>query len=302
MENTTPVSSGNSKSKLIFIAIIVLLLITNSITAWLYYQETQISKTLVVKVEDTNNEKNQIEDELNSLLAQYDELQTTNDTINAKLASEQERIKSLMEEIKNVKSASAYQIAQYKKELTTLREIMKSFVTQIDSLNIRNQVLTAENIKVKTEFVKAKDVNSQLTKTNEDLSSKVSRGSVIKVSNLVPLPINKRGKEVTKASKVEKIQVCFNLLENDLAPAGARNVYLRIARPDELVLADSENNTFDFQGGKIVYSAKREIDYQNKTVEMCIFWANKEELIPGKYLVDIFIDGNQIASSSFELK
>ncbi|OFX20402.1 MAG: hypothetical protein A2033_13480 [Bacteroidetes bacterium GWA2_31_9] len=302
MENTTPVNTVKDKKNSIFIVIIVLLLITNSITAWLYYQETQISKTLVVKVEDTNTEKDQISEELNSLLSQYDELLTTNDTINAKLASEQERIKTLIEEIKKVKSASAYQIAQYKKELTTLRDIMKSFVTQIDSLNIRNQVLTAENIKVKTEFVKAKDVNSKLTKTNEDLSDKVTRGSVIKVSNLIPLPINKRGKEVTKASKVEKIQVCFNLLENDLAPTGARNVYLRIARPDELVLADSENNTFDFQGGKIVYSAKREVDYQNKTVNMCIFWANKEELIPGKYLVDIFIDGVQIGSSTFELK
>ncbi|OFX47053.1 MAG: hypothetical protein A2046_14570 [Bacteroidetes bacterium GWA2_30_7] len=302
MENTLQGSSGNNKSRIIFIGIIVLLLITNSITGWLYYQETQAIKILTVRVIDTNDEKEQITSELNALLEQYDELQTTNDTINAKLAGEQERIKTLMEEIKKIKSASSYQIAQYKKELTTLRDVMKSFVTQIDSLNIRNQVLTAENIKVKTEFIKAKDVNSQLTKTNEDLSSKVTIGSVIKVSNLLPTPLNKKGKDVSKANKVDKVQVCFNLLENDLAPSGARNVYLRIARPDELVLADSEENTFDFQGGKIVYSAKREVDYQNKTVNMCMFWKNNEELIVGKYLVDIFIDGAQIGSTTFELK
>lgn len=302
MESNPQANSGNNKNKIILLIIIALLLISNSITGWLYYKETQVSKNLVVQVVDTNNEKDQISEELNSLLGQYDELQTTNDTINAKLASEQERIKTLIEEIKNVKNASSYQIAQYKKEISTLREIMKSFVTQIDSLNIRNQVLTAENIKVKTEFVKAKDVNTLLTKTNEDLSSKVTKGSVIKVSNLVATPLNKRGKDNTKANKVDKIQVCFNLLENDLAPVGARNVYLRIARPDELVLADAETNVFDFQGGKIVYSAKREIDYQNKTVNMCMFWKNDEELIVGKYLVDIFIDGAQIGSTTFELK
>lgn len=285
-----------------FIILVVILLISNIAFAWLYFKEKNVTKTLIVEVADTNQEKDKITDELNSLLVEYDELKTNNDTLNKKLASEQARILELVEEIKKVKNASSAQIAQYKKELNTLRNIMKSFITQIDSLNTRNQVLTAENIKVKTEFIRAQDVNKKLTEKNEDLSNKVTIASVIKAANIVATPLNKRGKDVTKASKTEKIQVCFKLTENDIAKAGTREVFVRIARPDELVLASSEENFFNFQGSKIVYTSKREVDYQNKAVDMCIYWQIKEELIPGKYSVDIFTDSQLIGSASFDLK
>jgi len=68
------------------------------------------------------------------------------------------------------------------------------------------------------------------------------------------------------------------------------------------VLATSENNLFSYQGNTIVYSAKREVDYQNQDASMCIYWKNKDELITGQYMVDIFADGNMIGSTTFILK
>ena len=96
--------------------------------------------------------------------------------------------------------------------------------------------------------------------------------------------------------------MCFTLEENAITPAGTKDVYLRIARPDELVLASSENNLFSYQGNTIVYSAIRQVEYQNQNVDLCIYWKNDEELIPGQYMVDLFTDGNMIGSTTFVLK
>lgn len=295
-ENTKKRGSG------VYWFFIVLFFISTCTLGWLYYDLLQQNNVLVVEINDTTDEKEKITEDLNNLITEYDELKTNNDTLNAKLEKEQERIKELVEKIKNIKQANSYQIAQYKKELGTLREIMKSYIVQIDSLNTMNKSLTAENIKVKTEYQKARITNKELENKNQDLSEKVSVASIIKVKNLSVLPINKKSKEVNKASKVEKIKVCFTLEENAITPAGTKDVYLRIARPDELVLASSENNLFSYQGNTIVYSAKRQVEYQNQNVDLCIYWKNDEELIPGQYMVDLFTDGNMIGSTTFVLK
>jgi len=67
-------------------------------------------------------------------------------------------------------------------------------------------------------------------------------------------------------------------------------------------LNDSENNLFNFEGKDIVYSAKREVDYEGKNTDICIFWANKADLPAGIYNVDIFTDGKQIGTTTFTLK
>jgi archaellum component FlaF (FlaF/FlaG flagellin family) len=59
---------------------------------------------------------------------------------------------------------------------------------------------------------------------------------------------------------------------------------------------------FTFMGNSILYSAKREIDYQNKDVDMCIYWTNNGSLTEGVYNVDIYCDGKQIGSDTFMLK
>ncbi|OFY74806.1 MAG: hypothetical protein A2265_07580, partial [Bacteroidetes bacterium RIFOXYA12_FULL_33_9] len=245
------------KSTSVYWIFIVLFFSSTCVMAWLYYTELQKSKTLIVQVTDTTNEKEQITEDLNNLIGEYDQLKTNNDTLNAKLEKEKARIQELVEKIQNIKQANSYQIAQYKKELTTLREIMKSYIVQIDSLNTMNKTLTAENIMVKTEYQKARITNKELEDKNQDLSQKVTVASVIKVKELTAIPINSKSKEVNKASKVDKIKVCFTLEENEIAPAGLKDVFIRIARPDELVLATSENNLFSYQGNTIVYSAKR---------------------------------------------
>lgn len=303
MENTE--TSGNrprKKSNLIYFAVILLLLASNGFFAFKFYTIRKEKVFVEVELKDTNTEKASLEKEYTEMLAQYESLQTDNKQISEQLEQEKMKIKEMLDEIKKIKSNNFYQINQYKKELNTLREIMRSYIVQIDSLNTRNKILAEENKQVKTDYNKVKTEKDILAQKTEDLTQKVDVASTLRAISISPLPVNDKAKEVYKSKKVTKIKTCFTLSENSIAKPGNRVIFLRIARPDKEILPNSENEFFEYNCEQIMYSAKREIDYQNKDIEMCIYWANNGQLTGGIYTVDLFSDGKHIGTSTFSLK
>jgi hypothetical protein len=59
---------------------------------------------------------------------------------------------------------------------------------------------------------------------------------------------------------------------------------------------------FPVEDNKLVCSAKREVEYLNKDLDMCIFWTNDGSLIPGKYSVYLYLEGHNIGETTFLLK
>lgn len=302
MEENTEVKRPRRWIIIVYQVIIVLLLGAVGLLSFKLYNQKVIYREIVKIQNDTRLEKEMLTQDLTSLLEQYESLKTNNKNVNSELLKEREKIEKMIDEIKNLKNANYYQIKQYKDEVETLKKVMRSYVVQIDSLNTVNIGLKAENVKVKTDIEKEKTNNKELVVKNEELSTKVNIAAVLKAQNIEPVALNKRSKPVTKAKKVEKFKICFVVLENDLAAPGVREIFLRIARPDGLVLATSEQDLFKFGNEQIVFSAKRQMDYQNKNADLCIFWDNNQELIPGTYTVDIFADGNLIGTNKFTLK
>ncbi len=300
--NTKDILSDPKNGNKTYLTIIVILLISSIGFGYLYYQETKKIKEVIVELNSTNTEKENINNQLNDMLIQYDALETNNEELNEKLLNERAKIEEMIAELKKVKSNSAWKINNYKKELQTLRDIMKSYIVQIDSLNTQNIVLTAENIKVKTQYNNQIVENRSLSNQNSSLSEIVDVAKVLKAKSILAEPINKKSKLTKKIAKVDKVKVCFTITENDVAPLGSRNVYLRIARPDKLIISDSEEQLFSFEGNNIVYTSAREVDYQRKDLNVCIYWKKNQELIPGTYYVDLFIDGRNIGTSTFFLK
>lgn len=291
------------RSSNVFYIIIILLLAGGLVVlGWLYYDLMKENTMVVVELKDLNSEKDMLTEQYNYLLDDYEGLRTDNDEINKHLDAEKEKIKKMLEELKNVKATNAYKISKYKKELGTLRDIMKSYIVQIDSLNTLNQKLIVENIQVKHNYEEVQQENVELSEKNVGLSEKVEIGSILNATNILATPINHKSKPVTKVNKVNKIKVCFTLRENTIAGSGLKDVFIRIARPDELILASADSDLFEYEDDLIVYSAMRQVEYNNNDVDMCIFWNNNQQLISGKYFVDIFIDGNLIGSITFSLK
>jgi len=142
---------------------------------------------------------------------------------------------------------------------------------------------------------------NELEKVREELSSKVEIASVIQAKDIMAVALNKNRKETTRIDRMDKLRVCFTLRENPIATAGPKTVYLRVIRPDQLVIAISPDNLFDYDSSKMVFTESRKVDYMNQDIDMCIFVDNTGDFIPGNYTVELYLEGNLIGTSSFIL-
>ncbi len=178
---------------------------------------------------------------------------------------------------------------------------MKSYIVQIDSLNTRNKILIAENLDIKQKMNQVEKTKNELEKVKEELSSKVEIASVIKAKDIVAVALNKNRKETTRIDRMDKLRVCFTLRENPIATAGKKTVYLRVIRPDQLVIVISPDNLFDYGSTKMVFTESRDVDYMNQDIDMCIFVDNTGDFIPGNYTAELYLEGNLIGTTSFML-
>ncbi len=255
-------------------------------------------KNKMVEMETVlTEEKDSLANELKRMIAAYDTMKTTNDTLNASLEKEKNRIIQLLA----INASNAQLIKKYRSEITTMREIMKSYIVQIDSLNTRNKMLVAENVQFRQEIAKVQNTNVLLEREKEALTSKVVTASVIQAKNIVAAALNKKRKETNRINLMESLRVCFTLRENAIAQAGQKEVFMRVIRPDSLVITSSPDNIFDYKGNKMIYSEKRMADYMNQDLEMCIFLSNTGDFITGNYSIELYLENNMIGRTTFML-
>lgn len=261
---------------------------------FLYFNQ----KNRMVEMETIlTHEKDSLATELRHMVNAYDTLKTNNDSLNAGLDKERTKIVRLL----SLNASNTELIKKYRSEITTMREIMKSYIVQIDSLNTRNKTLVTENSQIRQQITQVRSSNTELSKAREELSSKVEIASIIQAKNISAVSLNKNRKETTRINLLKTLRICFTLRENALAKAGTKDVFMRVIRPDSLVIASSPDNLFEYKGNKIIYSAARQVDYMNQDIEMCIFLDNKGDFIIGNYSVELYLDDNIIGRTNFML-
>lgn len=296
-EGSSPLKS-NQKLTRILLGLTGLLVVLIIVLGWLLYDRKQEA----VKLEEVTAEKIELIRDFEDLSREYDHLKTDNDTMNAQLQARQEEIESLIEELNTTRIRNASAINEYRRELGTLRDVLKSYIVQVDSLNQANIMLRQENIEVRQQFARAETQLQQERQVKEDLSARVELGSRLVVENLVALPINRRGREINRVGRTEQVQVCFTLRRNPITTPGMRKVYIRILRPDQLVLATSAENLMMVDEEPMVYTASREINYENVDIDACIYYDDDGSLIPGSYRVEVYTDGYLLGFTEFSLR
>ena len=250
-----------------------------------------------------NLEKASIQTELNSMMTNYDSIHTNNQALQTELSGAQTKVKDLILEVAQVKEVSYGQITKYRQEVTTLRDIMKNYIVQVDSLNRRNEKLMAENVQVKEEIAQSQSKNQELTKEKEHLQEKVKMAAQLETTELNAIGVNGRGKEAESARRAVQIRVSFVLSKNVTAPRGNKMIYVRIQKPNQVLFQKSPGDVFEFEDLKIPFSAKREVTYEGNTLPVNIFWDNEgQEFLAGEYTVDVFADGNNIGTTKFVMK
>lgn len=277
------------------IAIAVLLVIGLTILVVAYQRQ----KSAMFEMEQMlTSERDSLEKELRLMIFAYDTLMTDNDTLNAQLEREQEYIEELLAR----NATNVQQIRTYRAEIGTMRNIMQNYIVQIDSLNTRNQLLTAENVEIRTRMDRVSRDNVELERQREDLSAKVEVASVIFARNLVVTGLNQRRRDTDRVDRLDKLQTCFVLRENPIAEAGTKVVFLRIIRPDGLVITDSPGNIFLHEEESLIFTARRAVDYENNDLEVCVFADNTGDFIAGVYTAELYLEGIKIGSTTFSLR
>lgn len=244
-------------------------------------------------------DKKEMENEYQQFANQYSEMRTqiTNDSIVAQLTAEQQKTERLLEELRQVKSSDAREIARLKKELATVRAVLRSYVLEIDSLNRLNQNLTEENTRVKGQYEEATRQIEGLNSEKATLSEKVAIAAQLDATGISMTLKNKKGKKTDRINKSKTIQVSFSVAKNVTAQSGMKTFYVRITSPTGAVLGGG--GTFPYQNRNLECSMKKSVEYDGQEVNITTFWNITQTLVEGTYQVSIFADGNMIGSKSF---
>ena len=286
--------------KTIVIIVIALLTLGLGIVSFLFIEKNQENKEMAALFE---LEKEEMENEYTHFATQYDELQIqiNNDSLRIKLENEKLKTQRLLEELRQVKSTNAAEITRLKKELRTVRAVLRSYVLQIDSLNQLNKVLVNENKKVKAQYREAARQIDNLSEEKETLNQKVTLAAQLDATNIQLQPKNKRGKKARKITDAKSLAITFTIAKNITATTGEKVLYIRIVKPNNDILTKNENNTFEYENRQLTYSIRKYIEYTGEEQEVSVFWNVEEFLNTGTYSIYIFSDGVMIGSQSFEI-
>jgi uncharacterized coiled-coil DUF342 family protein len=224
-----------------------------------------------------------------------------NDSLLKQLSNEQAKVQRLLEELRTVKSSNKAEIARLNNELASLRKVLKSYITQIDSLNKLNEKLVKEKAEITQKYQETERTLSQVSQEKENLTEKVSLAAKLDATGISVQATNAKGKAQKKIKNIEQLIVSFIITKNITAEPGERTIYVRIMKPDDDVLVKSRANVFMYENKEVNYSMKRIVEYGGEETSVTLYWTVEEYLMPGTYRADIFADGKLIGKKTFSL-
>ena len=291
------------KKPIVYSIVVALVLIIGGLVYWNLSQRQELNEL----VEQMTIEKEELEEEYEDLAIQFDgyqQMDIRNDSLQDLLSREQQRVQDLLEELRQTKASNARRIAELKKELATVRAVMKDYVRQIDSLNATNARLTEENQQYRAENKQVKEQNTQLSSANAQLTETVTRASMLEVTSCVLTTLNKSDRKTKMASHIRKLQFNYIIAKNITCTPGLKDVYVRVITPEGNLIGETEEKLFAFESGEVPYSVTQQIEYSGEAYNgVCYCPLDEEqEVQKGFYTVDFFCEGNLIGSFPFQIK
>ncbi len=307
MEEQNKVLKSSKKKPAVglLVLIVILAVVIVGLAIWGAGALEKVHKEKVAKEAQRTEFKAQLDSLMtihNKIKAEYGEL---SDSLSVKDSLIQAKVKEI-NKMMNYK----WEYYKIKKKLSSLQKIAQGYVLQMDSLYNENHALTKENHQIKEVLRQEKQKNVQLMTEKKALSGKVEQASVLKTFGYEVSAVHVTGagreRKTDKVKRVSKIKVCFTIAQNAIASKGTRTVYMRISKPDKKILtvSDSEKYSFMYKGKRLQYTAKKDINYQNQDVNVCMSWSRRatQELKPGIYKVDVFEGENSIGHASLSLR
>lgn len=305
MENNAKKPAG-----LIAGIILLALLLVIAIVAFVFTTKSMNKKveeaTLANEQLQLTNEQLQLAQEyqvLNTEFAQYENQSQllASDSLVTKYAAAKSKVEKLLQELNSEKKKSAQRIKQLQDEIGTLKNILRHYVTQIDSLGKENAGLRAENEQMRERNQQLSTRVANETKRNEALSERMTLAEKLNVTGVALTPLKKNGKKEKNVTKARQLDVSFTIPQNNSTPVGEKMIYLRIVSPEGSLLGNG--GSFSFEGGTVQCTAKKAIEYAGEEIPgIHIYWDVNTTLTPGEYIVELFADNFRLTSRRFTLR
>ena len=273
----------------------------------LKYQDTLqgMNKMLKGYIGDMSSD---LKSDFKRMLSTYDRLlekdASKSDSLNAQKVKIQAQIEKI-EKLQRSRNFSAAQVLKLKEENESLRGIMRSYVVQIDSLNTLNLELELNLTETTNNLNRTTEERDQFKQEVAEKTEQVKKGSKLSAYgfNSGALKSALKAKPTSRARQAAQLQSTFTISENPIASSGKKIVYMQIQGPSGRTFQRMSSYMIQIGEESIAYTEKKEIDYQNKAIDISIYYDVREEgLSKGNYKVNIYCDENLIGSDSFTLK
>ena len=289
-------------NKILLVTVLVLLVGAIGALIYLNYHQRNEMQELVEIIEI---EKEELQEEYENLAIEFDgysQMDIQNDSLQDLLFREQQRVQDLLEELRITKVTNARRISELKKELATVRTVLKDYIRQVDSLNATNARLTEENIIVRAENEQVKEHNTQLTTLNTQLSETVTRAAMLELTDCTCTMLNKADRKTRILSQVVKLQFDYTIAKNITCEPGMKDLYVRVITPNGVLMSEADNKRFPFESDSIAYSIIQQFEYSGEQYNGVVYLPINEEVEKGFYTIDFFCEGNLIGSFPFQLR
>lgn len=246
-------------------------------------------------------DKREMENQYAEFASQYGELKKSvrDDSLFTRLNEEQARAEALLKELKNTKANSSAEILRLKKELATVRAVLRDYIRQVDSLQQLNQALIGERDEALAQAARTQVENTNIQERNTQLNEKVAIAAQLNATGVSVSPLKKNGKAARKSKDVARFAISFTITRNVTASAGNRTVYVRLLKPNQQVAGQIGN--FQYENRSIGYSAAKTVEYTGQETHVTVYVPISEYLSTGNYTAYIFADGQMIGSGSLQM-
>jgi hypothetical protein len=296
----------NNKGLIILLA--VLLIGSIGMNFFLWNEKNKEITVMQTKVDTLVVNNTNLEVDVKSKVAELEVFRGKNDSLNHIIDQGVAHINAMESEIATLKKQAKGNSAK-KKELDAkvaeLNKLTEEYLERIDQLVTENKLLKKEN----------DDLTVNLSKANADktdLEGKVTTASVLRTEYVKVTPMKKKFMsekldETAIAKKVIKFNTCFSVMDNKVAPAGKKTVYMRIISPDGKVIGGPESSSGKFKNTKgedVQFTTSKEIDYTGAKTDLCLEYneQSKNLFVPGNYSVEIYVDGSLTSIVGVTLK
>ncbi|WP_242204574.1 chromosome partitioning protein ParA [Aestuariivivens insulae] len=277
---------------------LVLFLGTAFYTMNLYKKSNDTQKQLT-------EEKQLVMNDLNAMAKQYDEAISENEIANADLVEARARIQGLIDSLK-ISETNVKSLWRYKSKYLSLQKEMDVLLAQNDSLRVENSYLATSLDSTRVRLEERTVFTDSLLVQNTALAEVVENAAVLSTVGLKGFGVIERtsGKLIPteRASRSDKIRVCFTVAKNALVQAGDQELYIQVIDPKNNTLGLNEQVQFDEK--TLNYSIVSKFNYENANLNICEFVASKGEnkFEKGRYVVNVFNEKDLVSTTEFTLK